>query len=137
MKKMIPVIMLAMIFCLPAIAQPVEYFIPDKSDVMEMNDSISELVKITPNVELKEFQKLTKGLEALNKKLVKSDKPIDVTKEITQLVSIRKNIDALIKKNPDVVKGNDSLLPYLIHYDQMMEWLYEANQWAREQRGQE
>jgi len=137
MKKMLTVIMLAMIFCLPAIAQPVEYFIPDKADLMAMNDSITTLVKHVPKVEIKEFQELSKGLEALNKKLVKSDKPINVTKEITQLYSIRQSIDAMIKKNPDIVKEHDNLLPYLIHYDQMMEWLREANEWAREQRGLE
>jgi len=131
MKKLMITGLLAIIFCLPLFAQPGEIFIPDKADVVVMNDSITELVKSTPEIKLKELDVFTKSLTVFQDKLVKAEKkPINVTPEINQVLTSYKSLNKVIKANPDIVKEHPELMRYFHNVDEFLEWAMEHCLWT-------
>jgi hypothetical protein len=135
MKKLVFGILMTLIFSVPLIAQPVEYFIPEKSDLIGMSDSITELVKHKPEIQLKELDVYLKSLTVLQDKILKAKPgPINVTPEVTALLEAHKSLHKILKAKPDIYKQYPKVELYILHLDQMQEWMADINEWLMEER---
>lgn len=134
MKKMIFSLLVAMFFAMPLFAQPGGLFIPDKADLMAITDSTDALIKLKPDIKLKELDVFTKSLTKLQSTITKAKvKPISVGPQINQVMTAYKSLNKVIKVRPDLVKKTPELARYIQDISSYLGYMSKVNKWTPEE----
>lgn len=134
MKKMIFSLLVAMFFAMPLFAQPGGLFIPDKADLMGITDSTDALIKLKPDIKLKELDVFAKSLTTLQSTIKKAKvKPISVGPQVNQVMTAYKSLNKVIKARPDLVKKTPELARYIEDISKYLDFMSKANEWTQEE----